>query len=94
MAKLAARRCRRRPAAGISTTMTEVGPIGAMLREMGFVGTDADPVSVRASFAPDGRPRSVKARYPGGWCCRLTLHKAGTYSMTQSISMTVGGRKA
>lgn len=62
-----------------------------MLRKAGFVGTEEDPVTCRARFDRDGTPRSVKARYAGGWCCRLTIHKNGTFSLTQSISVTVRG---
>jgi hypothetical protein len=63
-----------------------------MLRELGFVGTESDPTSVRASFDADGRPRRVHAHYADGWSCTLQLSIDGSFSLSQSVRMRVTGR--
>ncbi len=66
--------------------------IGPMLRQAGFIGSDSDPTSVRASYDADGRPRRVHARYADGWTCTMHLSLDGGFSLTQSIRMRVTGR--
>ncbi len=82
----------RRPA-GRLTSRPDPATIGPLLREAGFVGSEADPVECRASFDADGTPRRVFARYPDGWTCTMVLSR-GSYSLTQSISVRVQTRKA
>lgn len=78
----------RRPRVG-RAVVPDLAPVGALLREAGFVGCADYPVSCRATYASDGSVRSVKARFFGGWCCRLTMHRNGSYSLTQSVSVKV-----
>lgn len=85
------RRRRRQPAGSTVVIKPDLAAVGALLRQAGFVGCGDDPVSARGRCNPDGSLRTIKARYPGGWCCRLTRHVNGTYSVTQSISITVAG---
>lgn len=83
---------RTRPPRIARAVVPDLAPVGALLREAGFVGCADDPLSCRATYAGDGSVRSVKARYAGGWCCRLTMHRGGSYSLTQSVSVTVRQR--
>lgn len=84
----------RRRSAPTFTTSPAPAVIGALLRDAGFLGCQADPITCRATFDAEGKPRRVKARYPGGWNCRLTLHRDGTYSLTQSLTVTLRGKGA
>lgn len=77
---------------GWRTTAPDPVTIGPLLRQAGFVGSDADPVSVSASFDADDRPRRVHARYADGWTCTMHLARDGAFSLTQSIRMRVSGR--
>lgn len=66
--------------------------MGQLLRDCGFLGVDADPMRVRASFDADGRPRRVHAHYAGGWSCVLTLYVDGTYALSQSLRIRITDR--
>lgn len=79
----------RRKSAPCVTTSPEPAIIGELLRNAGFTGCQSDPLTCRATFDLEGNARRVKARYPGGWNCRLTLHRDGTYSLTQSLTITL-----
>ncbi len=91
---MAAARPRRR-ATGRLHSMPDPAKFGPLLREAGFIGTKEDPIECRAWFDPDGTPRRVFARYPGGWTCTVTLRADGTVSsFTQGVSLRVTGKKA
>ncbi|HEX8485712.1 hypothetical protein [Sphingomonas sp.] len=77
---------------GWRSTQPDPALIGPMLRQAGFIGSDSDPTSVRASFDADGRPRRIHARYAEGWTCAMHLSIDGSYSLSQSIRMRVSGR--
>lgn len=66
--------------------------IGPLLRDAGFVGSDADPIRVSASFDQDERPRRIHAYYDSGWSCVMHLSADGSYSLSQSIRMRTHGR--
>lgn len=86
-----ARRARRRSG---FTTSPDVAKIGPLLREAGFVGSEADPVACIATFDDGGNPRCVSARYEDGWSCRMRLRRDGSYSLTQSFRMVIGGARS
>jgi len=84
---------RPRRKAGWRQTAPDPATIGPLLRKAGFVGSEVDPISVRASFDDEGRPRRVHARYPEGWTCVMHLAIDGSYSLSQSIRMRVTGKR-
>ncbi len=85
---------RPRRRSGWRTTQPDPAAIGPMLRDAGFVGSAADPVTVRASFDAQGRPRRIHARYPDGWTCVLHLSLDRSYSISQCLRLRVANRKA
>lgn len=77
---------------GWRQTSPDPSVIGPRLREFGFIGSNADPISVRASFDIEGRPRRVHARYPDGWTCTLNLSTDRSYTISQSLRTRVTGK--
>lgn len=84
MARAQARRGRR-------TVKADLGKIGALLRDAGFVGTEIDPAGVTATRDAGGDVRRVHARYPGGWSCTLLRSRDGSYSLSQCWRIRVAG---
>jgi hypothetical protein len=72
-------------------TMPDPAVIGPLLREAGFVGSEADPVECSASFDGSNNPILIVARYADGWVCKMSFGKGGV-SLTQSITMTTRKR--
>jgi hypothetical protein len=77
---------------GWRQTQPDPAVIGPRLREFGFIGSETNPISVRASFDAEGRPRRVHARYADGWTCTLHLSTDRSYSISQSLRMRVTGK--
>lgn len=74
---------------GRRTVQADLGPVGALLREAGFVGADTDPTGVTVSRDAGGEVRRVHARYAGGWSCTLLRSRDGSYSLSQCRRMRV-----
>ena len=79
-------RCSRK---GWRTIDTDPALAAELLREAGFIGTDAAPVNVRASFDAGKRLRRVHARFPGGWTAVLHLSRDGSSTLSQSLRVRV-----
>jgi hypothetical protein len=77
---------------GWRQTQPDPATVGPLLRKAGFIGSESDPISVRASFDDEGRPRRVHARYAEGWTCCMHLALDGSYSLSQSVRMRVTGK--
>lgn len=82
-------RARGRRDAGSLHTSPDPAQIGPLLREAGFLGSEDDPVSCRATFDASGKPKRVSARYADGWSCAMRLHRDGSFSLVQSFSIRV-----
>lgn len=85
---------RPRRKSGWRTTQPDPAVIGPMLRQAGFVGSEADPIAVRASFDDEERPRRIHARYADGWTCVMHLSLDRSYTLSQCLRMRVSARKA
>lgn len=77
---------------GWRQTQPDPAKVGPLLRDAGFIGSEADPISVRASFDRDDRLRRVHARYAAGWTCVLHMTADGSYSLSQSLRLRATGR--
>lgn len=84
-------RARRR--SGWRMTSPDPAKIGPILREAGFIGSEADPIAVRASFDDAGRPRRIHAQYADGWTCVMHMSLDGSHSLSQCLRMHVAGGK-
>lgn len=61
-----------------------------LLREAGAMFDD-EPDTAFGYYDREGNLRRVLARWPRGWRVDLRLHVGGSWSLTQSLRMTVAG---
>lgn len=81
------RQSRRR--SGWRATQPDPADVAPLLREAGFIGSKADPISCQASFDVAGRPRRVHARYADGWSCTLHLAADGSHTLSQCLRIRI-----
>lgn len=68
----------------------DLAKAGALLREAGFVGSEADPVSATGLYR-DGRIWRVDAAWDGGWRATCYIRKDGTVTLTSRKRLGIWG---
>lgn len=63
----------------------------ALLSEAGVAPRHGDPDTVIGYFTPSGQPCRIRARFRDGWIADLRIRTDGSFSLTQSLKITVAG---
>lgn len=80
---------KRRKRGGWRKGNPDAAMVAQLLRDVGFVACDSDPIEISAWYDSQNLPRRVDAHYAGGIRARLHIGVNGGVSLTQSIQIKV-----